>query len=93
VIDGPLAPISCVSQTAYERCTCPSVTDLAHALCLPPGVLKDKAAKLVEDRFAKNPKEKAKAEKILYPYLAASVLYATRWQWDPNVGLRKTKTG
>ena len=24
VIDGPLAPISCVSQTAYERCTCPS---------------------------------------------------------------------
>ena len=24
MIDGPLAPISCVSQTAYERCTCPS---------------------------------------------------------------------
>jgi Rrf2 family protein len=24
VIDGPLAPIACVSQTAYERCTCPS---------------------------------------------------------------------
>ncbi|HWB60725.1 MAG TPA: Rrf2 family transcriptional regulator [Chthoniobacteraceae bacterium] len=23
LIDGPLAPISCVSQTAYERCTCP----------------------------------------------------------------------
>jgi Iron-dependent Transcriptional regulator len=23
VIDGPLAPISCVSQTAYERCGCP----------------------------------------------------------------------
>jgi len=22
-IDGPLAPIRCVSQTAYERCTCP----------------------------------------------------------------------
>jgi len=22
-IDGPLAPIACVSQTAYERCTCP----------------------------------------------------------------------
>jgi hypothetical protein len=21
--DGPLAPISCVSQTAYERCSCP----------------------------------------------------------------------
>jgi len=27
VIDGPLAPISCVSQTAYERCSCP---DEAH---------------------------------------------------------------
>src|SRR4030095_2063973 len=23
LIDGPLAPIACVSQTAYERCTCP----------------------------------------------------------------------
>lgn len=23
LIDGPLAPIGCVSQTAYERCTCP----------------------------------------------------------------------
>src|SRR5438132_8964759 len=27
LIDGPLAPIRCVSQTAYERCTCP---DEAH---------------------------------------------------------------
>ena len=26
-IDGPLAPIACVSQTAYEPCTCP---DEAH---------------------------------------------------------------
>ena len=26
-IEGPLAPISCVSQTAYERCSCP---DEAH---------------------------------------------------------------
>jgi Rrf2 family protein len=23
IIDGPLAPIGCVSQTAYEKCTCP----------------------------------------------------------------------
>ena len=23
LLDGPLAPISCVSKTAYERCTCP----------------------------------------------------------------------
>ena len=27
LIDGPLAPIGCVSQTAYEKCTCP---DEAH---------------------------------------------------------------
>ncbi len=27
MIDGPLAPIRCVSQSAYERCTCP---DEAH---------------------------------------------------------------
>lgn len=26
-LDGPLAPINCVSQTAYQRCTCP---DEAH---------------------------------------------------------------
>ena len=23
LIDGPLAPIGCVSQTAYEKCSCP----------------------------------------------------------------------
>jgi Rrf2 family protein len=23
LVDGPLAPIGCVSQTAYEKCTCP----------------------------------------------------------------------
>src|SRR4051812_14614530 len=27
LIDGPLAPIGCVSQTAYSKCTCP---DEAH---------------------------------------------------------------
>jgi Rrf2 family protein len=27
LLDGPLAPIPCVSQSAYERCTCP---DEAH---------------------------------------------------------------
>ena len=27
VLDGPLAPIACVSRTAYRRCTCP---DEAH---------------------------------------------------------------
>jgi Rrf2 family protein len=27
LVDGPLAPIRCVSQTAYEKCTCP---DEAH---------------------------------------------------------------
>ena len=26
LIDGPLAPIRCVSQTAYEPCTCPDET-------------------------------------------------------------------
>jgi len=26
LIDGPLAPIACVSQTAYARCTCPDET-------------------------------------------------------------------
>jgi Rrf2 family protein len=26
LIDGPLAPIKCVSQTAYEKCSCPDET-------------------------------------------------------------------
>jgi Rrf2 family protein len=26
VLDGPLAPISCASRTAYEPCTCPDET-------------------------------------------------------------------
>jgi Rrf2 family protein len=26
LIDGPLAPISCVSKTAYEKCSCPDET-------------------------------------------------------------------
>ena len=26
LLDGPLAPISCASQTAYERCSCPDET-------------------------------------------------------------------
>ena len=26
LIDGPLAPINCVSQTAYEKCSCPDET-------------------------------------------------------------------
>lgn len=26
LVDGPLAPIGCVSQTAYEKCTCPDET-------------------------------------------------------------------
>jgi Rrf2 family protein len=27
LIDGPLAPIGCVSQSAYEKCTCPDEAD------------------------------------------------------------------
>jgi hypothetical protein len=69
------------------------VADLAHSHCLPPGDLKAKVAKLVEERFAKYPKEKTKAEKILYPYLAASTRYATHWKWATEVGLRKRKRG
>ena len=26
LLDGPLAPIACASQTAYERCSCPDET-------------------------------------------------------------------
>jgi hypothetical protein len=69
------------------------VVHLAHALCLPPGVLKEKVSKLVNERFAVIQEDKIKAERLLYPYLAASALYATRWRWDSTIGLRKAKRG
>jgi Rrf2 family protein len=35
-VEGPLAPVSCVSQLAYERCTCPD-----EARCAIRSVMKD----------------------------------------------------
>lgn len=41
ILDGPLAPITCVSQTAYEKCACPDeetcglrlvMLDVRHAI-------------------------------------------------------------
>ena len=49
--------------------------------------------KLVEDHFTKTPKDKAKAEKIVYPYLGASVLYATRGNLTRPSDCGKPKRG
>src|SRR2546428_1732444 len=35
LIDGPLAPIRCVSQTAYVRCSCPDEVHCALRLLMP----------------------------------------------------------
>ena len=37
-----------------------------------------------------HPGLKAEAQKMLNPYLAASVLYG-EWRWEPVIGLRRTK--
>ena len=64
--------------------------DLAHALCLPSGELKDKVNSMLEDRFGQWPSLKVKAFKMLDSYLAASALYG-EWVWAPEFGLRKAK--
>jgi hypothetical protein len=69
------------------------VVHLAHSVCLPPGILKEKVSKLVDERFAVIREDKIQAERLLYPYLASSALYATRWRWDSTIGLRKAKQG
>jgi len=53
---------------------------------LPPGILKAKVTNRVDRYFAKKPADKVRAEKTLYPYLAASALYAAQGNgirpWD-----------
>jgi Rrf2 family protein len=70
LIDGPLAPIGCVSQTAYERCTCPDeehcglrmlMLDVRNSIA---GILDQYSlAQVVEDTM-----KKLKADKCAIPF-------------------------
>src|SRR5918997_30802 len=40
ILDGPLAPIACVSKSAYQKCSdCPYAEDTGHAACPIQGVM------------------------------------------------------
>ena len=76
LIDGPLAPIACVSQTAYERCTCPDeehcglrmlMLDVRHAISniLDRFTLAD----VVEVTMRKLRKDKVSHPFVLDPFL------------------------
>ncbi len=79
LIDGPLAPIACVSQTAYQRCTCPDedhcglrmlMMDVRNAIAriLDRYVLAD----VVEITL-----KKMRRDKVPIPWMAATLLNPT----------------
>jgi DNA-binding IscR family transcriptional regulator len=42
ILDGPLAPIACVSKTAYQKCSdCPYADQKGHDACPIQGVMLD----------------------------------------------------
>ena len=86
----PVAPPMSHSKWIRTLETKHPVVDLAHALCLPSGELKDKVNSMLEECFHKQPCLKTKAHKMLDSYLAASALYG-EWNWAPEVGLGKAK--
>jgi hypothetical protein len=66
------------------------VVDLAHALCLPEGELKEKMRAYIDNSFDEDPDRERKARRDLYPYLAASKLYG-EWDWHAQNGLYRRK--
>lgn len=66
------------------------VVELAHALCLSEGELKEQVGAYIKDSFAKNPDHEGEARRDLYPYLAASKLYG-KWDWHTQDGLYRRK--
>jgi Rrf2 family protein len=87
LIDGPLAPIACVSQTAYARCTCP---DEAH--CGLRMLMLDvrTAIARVLDRYTladivEITLRKMRRDKITLPFLSRSVPF---WPLVPLSPLR-----
>lgn len=76
LIDGPLAPIACVSQTAYERCTCP---DEAHCgLRMLMLDVRNAIADILDRYTLKNVVEitlrKMKRDKVPLPFISDAVL-------------------
>ncbi len=66
------------------------VVELAHALSLPEGELKEKMRAYIEDSFAEDPDREREARRDLFPYLAASKLYR-EWDWIAQDGLHRRK--
>jgi hypothetical protein len=64
------------------------VTTLAHHVCLPPGVVKDRVGETIANLRRTSQSEVDKAEMILFPFLAASEQFGT-WKWNPEYGLKE----
>ena len=89
LIDGPLAPIRCVSQVAYERCTCP---DEEH--CGLRMVMLDvrNAISNILDRFSladvvEVTLRKMRRNNVPLPFAAESIPGPARPAKDPDTGL------
>jgi hypothetical protein len=63
------------------------VTTLAHHVCLPPGVVKDRVSETIANLRRTSQSEVDKAEMMLFPFLAASEQFGT-WKWNPEYGLK-----
>jgi Rrf2 family protein len=58
-VEGPLAPVSCVSQRFYERCTCPNEKQCAIRSVMKE--VRDAIVKILEDVTVAQLCERAKA--------------------------------
>jgi Rrf2 family protein len=90
LIDGPLAPIRCVSQTSYERCSCP---DEAH--CGLRMLMFDvrNAISIILDRYTladivEITLRKYRRDKVTPPFLHRSIPLASILSKDGSLLLR-----
>ena len=75
LIDGPLAPIQCVSQTAYARCSCPDETHCGLRMLMLD--VRNAIARIL-DRYSlaeivEITLRKLRRDKVASPFLNASV--------------------
>lgn len=89
LIDGPLAPIACVSQTAYERCTCPDEEHCGLRMLMMD--VRNAIARIL-DRYVLSDVvditlRKMRRDKVPIPFMVEQLLHPTgqqgrRGQWD-----------
>lgn len=95
LIDGPLAPIKCVSQTAYERCSCPDEEHCGLRILMVD--VRNAIANIL-DRFTladivEITLRKMRRNKIPLPFVTDSVPIAKTPRRLPTRALKKTGNG